>query len=120
MKTIVRILPVVILLGISNNTYADQLQILTKKEAKKARKVIKKNKTVYLLCLCCGEVDEMKAEVEKVELVKDGDGDYEVCITYNGKREVIDLAYIWVDVDGERKTIGEVLGLDHDPCRGGY
>jgi hypothetical protein len=100
---------------------ADQLQWITKKQAKKARKVLKKQKFVHLYCGCCSGDVSRKIELNSVSIqpVED-ESFYEVYIQYEGNDESVDLAYIWIEYKGKLITVGEKLKLEHDPCERAY
>lgn len=102
------------------NASADQLAYISKREAKQAKKLLKTFDAVVLYCGCCSGDTEKRAFISKVKVSKTGyEKFYEVILTYvdeDGKEisEGIDLAYVWDE--NKKQTIGEILGLDHDPC----
>jgi hypothetical protein len=104
-----------------NYVYADQLAYISKSEAEQAAKLIK-GKHVILFCGCCSNDAPVKVKVLKTEVKYTGYEDfYEVIITYKNAAgetvgESIDLAYVWVKSKKTTKTVGSVLGLEHDPC----
>lgn len=101
---------------------ADQLAYISKEDAIKAVSKIKKMKSIYLFCGCCSIVEPKKAKILEVSYAHTGYEDYyEVSITYqkeDGTEETspVDLAYIWKKGLFGYKTVGQILGLDHDPC----
>jgi hypothetical protein len=102
--------------------YADQLAYLSKEDAQRAATYIESVKKIGLFCGCC---DNQEIEIIKpkgVEVKFTGyEQYYEVYLQYSYQGELkstpLDLAYTWVKIKGELKTIGQVLGLDHDPCK---
>lgn len=112
----------IIFLLFSFCSLADQLAYITKLEAERAVEFISNQKTVYLFCGCCSLVEPEKIKVRKVYYkYTNYEQFYEVFIQYKDKSgEIIDkafdLAYVWVKKKKRYKTIGRVLGLDHDPC----
>jgi hypothetical protein len=101
---------------------ADQLAYISKAEADKAAALIERQKNVTLFCGCCDGDVPITVGVEGVEVKATGYEDtYEVIITYtdaNGEVQTaaLDLAYAWVEGKKGLSTIGEMLGLEHDPC----
>jgi len=106
---------------IVNFMFADQLAYISKSEAEQAAKLIK-GKKIILFCGCCSDDTPLKVKVLKTEVKYTGYEDYyEVIVTYkNSEGETvskgIDLAYAWVKNKKKTKTVGQVLGLEHDPC----
>jgi glutamine amidotransferase-like uncharacterized protein len=98
---------------------ADQLAYISKGEAKKAAKVIRKMDYVFLFCGCCDNEKAEKVKVVKVEYkFTNYENYYEVILTYKKEdgsvmMEGIDLAYVW---SNKIQTIGEILSYEHDPC----
>ena len=109
-------------LTVSLSAQADQLAYVSKKQAKKAAKFLGKAEGVVLWCGCCEE-RKIAVEVRKARFQFTGHEKYwEVVLTYYDdrgklKERTVDLAYVWVDYKGEKKTMGEVMKLEHDPCR---
>jgi len=101
---------------------ADQLAYISKKQAKKARRAMKKMDGVYLFCGCCSGDERKWVQIDKVEVrFTDYENYYEVVITYtdkagNNQTIGVDLAYVWTNKGGKTQTIGELLGFEHDPC----
>lgn len=106
------------------NTYADQLQWLSKTDAERAAKYIKKQGKVFLFCGCCdGEhYRKIRPYSTAVKQVENSDK-YEVIVTwYTAKNgaplsEPVDLAYVWVRKKKNWYTVGQILRLEHDPCK---
>jgi hypothetical protein len=102
---------------------ADQLSYLSKKEAEKGCSVINKLDSVYLFCGCCDENVIEVARRVKVEVKFTGhESYYEIILTYTDKNDSIqtmgiDLAYVWSKKNKKLQTIGQILKLEHDPCR---
>ena len=102
---------------------ADQLSYLSKKDAKKASRVMKKLDSVYLFCGCCDENVIEVARIVKVEVKFTGyENYYEIILTYKDKKDNlqtmgVDLAYVWSKKNKNIQTIGQILKLEHDPCR---
>ena len=101
---------------------ADQLAYISKKQAKKARKALKKMDYVYLFCGCCDAEPAVRAKIGKVEIkYTEVEDYYEVVLTFideTGKLRTlgVDLAYVWTNKGGKTRTIGELLDMEHDPC----
>ncbi|HHP7242589.1 MAG TPA: hypothetical protein ACFCUD_13015 [Cyclobacteriaceae bacterium] len=101
---------------------ADQLAYLSKKEAKKAYRIMKKMDYLYLYCGCCDNDPVVIAAVIKAEVkITDYENYYEVVLTYkNPFGEIVthgvDLAYVWTINKGKPITVGELMKLEHDPC----
>jgi hypothetical protein len=102
---------------------ADQLAYISKKQAKKARKEIRKMDYVYLYCGCCNSDIKELVKVVKVNIKFTGyENFYEVILIYidkfgNTVTKGVDLAYVWTNKNNEIRTIGELLKLKHDPCK---
>ncbi len=118
-------IPIIILLTLTFVTpvKADQLSYLSKKDAKKASRVMKKLDSVYLFCGCCDENVIEVARIVKVEVKFTGyENYYEIILTYKDKKDNlqtmgVDLAYVWSKKNKKIQTIGQILKLEHDPCR---
>jgi len=101
---------------------ADQLSYITKEQAKKARKEIRKMDYVYLFCGCCDDEIAEQVKVVKVKFKFTGyENYYQVILTYKDKTgsvfgEGIDLAYVWSNRDNKNQTIGELLAFEHFTC----
>ena len=106
-----------------NPLKADQLSYLSKKEAKKGRRVINRLDSVILFCGCCDENVIEVARVVKVEVKFTGyENYYEIILTYKDNKNNlqtmgIDLAYVWSNKNKKLQTIGQIINLEHDPCR---
>ena len=104
-----------------NSVFADQLAYISKTDAEVAAKLIE-GKKVILFCGCCSGEEAIKVKVLKTEVrYTDYEDFYQVYITYkNSEGEIItkaiDLAYVWLKSKRKAKTVGQVLGLEHDPC----
>jgi len=102
---------------------ADQLAYISKKQAKKAAKKIRKMDYVYLYCGCCASSPKELVKVKKVDYAfANYENYYEVILTYTDKTgntvtKAIDLAYVWTNKSNKIRTIGELLKLEHDPCK---
>jgi hypothetical protein len=105
---------------------ADQLAWITKSQAKKAVKYLKKQKEVILFCGCCDNDTKDKVSISAVsyrhptmggEVQKDY---YEVFITVyeDGQMKEIslDLAYVYVNKKQQAACLGLELGFECDPC----
>ncbi len=103
-------------------SYADQLAYISKLDADQAAEVISKLKHVYLFCGCCSVVEPVRVKPVNVYTRHTGYENYwEVIIEYKGKdgnivENALDLAYVWKKKRKKYQTIGEMLGLEHDPC----
>ena len=101
---------------------ADQLAYISKKQAKKASKVLSKMDYVYLFCGCCDADPAKMAKIEKVAVkFTEVEEYYEVVLTYTDEAGdtqtlALDLAYVWTNKENKVQTIGELLGMEHDPC----
>lgn len=100
--------------------YADQLAYISKADAEKAVAYLLKHKKIILFCGCCDGSTPSPWKISNAEVRYTGFEEYyEVVITYKSQdgitTEAIDLAYVWEKKS--RKTIGELLGLEHDPCK---
>lgn len=108
---------------ITQSAKADQLSYLTQAQAELACELIQGMEELYLFCGCCNETIGELVQVNDVHFQHTGYEDfYQVILTYtNSKQESvskgIDLAYTWATVDDKIETLGELLDLDHDPCR---
>lgn len=105
---------------------ADQLAWLSKENAEKGADIINNSELVYLFCGCCDDEAGELITIINVEVSYTGTDDYyEVIIEFEDaygeyQSEAVDLAYVWTyNEDGERKTIGQLMGLEHDPCSNG-
>lgn len=116
---IYRLLLVLFISVLSKTVLADQLAYITESEAEQACAYIRKHKKLILFCGCCDGSEPISLKVKQVEVRYTGyETFYEVVITYQTesglKSEAIDLAYVWDKK--KRKTLGELLNLQHDPC----
>lgn len=112
----------ILFIGLSTWTFADQLAYISEEEAMEAATRISKMKYVYLFCGCCSLVEPEKAKVVGAYYKYTGyENFYEVYLQYEdelGKvRETpLDLAYVWKKGFLGYKTVGQLMGLEHDPC----
>ncbi len=110
------------LLACVGTASADQLAWIAKADADKAAELIERQKKVTLFCGCCDADVAREVTVEGVEVRATGyDESYEVVITFvdesgEVQSEALDLAYAWVEGKQGLSTIGEMLGMEHDPC----
>ncbi len=110
----------ILFIAVSTLSYADQLAYITKSEADRAVELISKMKSVVLFCGCCDPIKPVTVKPTKVYALATGYEDYwEVFIEYvdaDGltQTEPLDLAYVWKK--NGSKTIGALLGLEHDYC----
>jgi len=96
---------------------ADQLEYISKEAAIQAAEAIQKARVVYSYCGCCDYEKPIKLKVEKIIVRPTGYEDYyQVYVVVDGTEIPLDLAYAWMKVEKSWKTVGEVVGLDHDPC----
>lgn len=106
----------------SSLTFADQLAYISKAEADEAVEMIQKMKSIYLFCGCCSLVEPIKVKPTKVYAEYTNYEDYyEVIIEYiddqgNTVTDHLDLAYVWKKKLFGYKTIGQLMGLEHDYC----
>ena len=112
----------ILFIAVSTLSYADQLAYITKAEADRAVELISKMKSVTLFCGCCDLIKPVKVTPTKVYALATGYEEYwEVYVEYvdaNGitQTEPMDLAYVWKKGVFGYKTIGALLGLEHDYC----
>lgn len=117
-----RILILFVGLIFSSFSYADQLAYISREDAVRAVELIKESKNLYSFCGCCPIEEPYKLNIVNVYYQHTGYEDYyEVIIVLHNSdgSEVlipIDLAYLWKKGLFKAKTIGQLLGLDHDPC----
>ena len=84
---------------------------------------MKKLDSVYLFCGCCDENVIEVARIVKVEVKFTGyKSYYEIILTYKDQKDnlqnrPVDLAYVWSNKNKRPQTIGQILKLEHDPCR---
>lgn len=107
---------------LSINSYADQLAYLSKKDAERGAEIIEGAKKIAFFCGCCDNQEKEVIKVKGVEIKFTGyEQYYEIYVMYSYQGELksvpVDLAYVWVKQHGEVKTIGQILGLEHDPCK---
>lgn len=101
---------------------ADQLSYISKSQAKKAKRAIKKMDYVYLYCGCCNNDPKKLVKIIKTEVkFTNYQNYYQVVLTYIDKdgvtkTEGIDLAYVWINKKNKIQTVGELLNYEHDPC----
>lgn len=112
----------ILFLAVSTLSFADQLAYISKADADRAVAKLEKMKTVYLFCGCCSLIEPVKVQPIKVYAVATGYEEYwEVYVQYLDSdgitRDVpLDLAYVWKKGLFGSKTIGKLLGLEHDYC----
>lgn len=117
-----RILIFLFLVLYSAHVKADQLAYISEEHAKQAVLKINKLKYVYLFCGCCSIEKPEKVKVISAYTMNTGYQDYyEVyiqCEREDGSWLItpLDLAYVWKKGIFGAKTIGQILGLEHDPC----
>lgn len=106
------------------NTYADQLQWLSKENAEKAAAYIRKQSDVFLFCGCCDGDHYRKIHPAEVTVRPTGtENYYEVVVTWTNREnsaslsEPLDMAYVWVQKKKKWYTVGQELHLEHDPCK---
>jgi hypothetical protein len=122
-RSILLLVLFIILGSLSRAFAADQLKYLSKDDAIKAARLIKKQRKLYLFCGCCQGEKARKVRPENVEVYEsEKSGLYEVRLTYTYAREgtpvteVLDLAYTWGKRKGKYFTVASALGMQHDPC----
>ena len=104
-----------------NTAFADQLAYITKAEAEKIAKLIK-NKEIVLFCGCCDNDTPEKVKVIDTRIRYTNYEDYyEVFVTFqkaDGEiiTQTLDFAYVWMKHRRKFKTVGQILGMEHDPC----
>ncbi|MFT5780419.1 MAG: hypothetical protein ACI837_003381 [Crocinitomicaceae bacterium] len=118
MRTIVTLLCI----WMCSFSYADQLAYISKADADRAVQKISKMGSVYLYCGCCSLIAPQKIKPIRVySKFTNYESYYEVFIVYldeDGltREKAVDLAYVWKKGLFGAKTIGKILGLEHDPC----
>ena len=109
-------------LAMSTVSFADQLAYISKSDADLAVEKLEKMKSIYLFCGCCSLEKPVKISPTKVYAKHTGYEDYwEIYVQYvdekgRTKEIPLDLAYVWKKQLFGFKTIGELLGLEHDFC----
>ncbi len=112
----------ILFLAVSTMSFADQLAYISKTDADRAVVKLEKMKTIHLFCGCCSLEKPVKVQLIKVYAVATGHEEYwEVYIEYLDEDGItrntpIDLAYVWKKGLFGSKTIGKLLGLEHDYC----
>lgn len=97
---------------------ADQLAYISKEQAMQAAEVIKKSGSIVSFCGCCDGVKPKKIKVDQIIVRYTGyESYYEVIVISKGKEIALDMAYTWVKFEKHFKTVGEVCGFEHDPCK---
>jgi len=123
MKKIITIVLMFLLLG--NFVKADQLEWVTKTEAEGAAEELNNVEFAFLFCGCCDNDVAQKVSIISAEVRYTGtDEYYTVFLNYfdeKGKKQshAVDLAYVWLYFDEQIYTVGQLLGLEHDPCSDG-
>lgn len=107
---------------VSTTLFADQLAYLSKADADRAAAFIDGVKKLAIYCGCCDNQEMEVVKVKGTEVKFTGyEQFYEVYVMYSYQGELksvpVDLAYVWVKVKGQLQTVGQVLGLEHDPCK---
>lgn len=125
MKKVTFIFVVLLFLGIVN-AKADQLAWITKAQAQKAVKLLKKQRWLVLYCACCDGDEKKKVKIKNVTYRhplmqgKPQKEYYTVVVTakIDGKwKEMeLDLAYAHVKKKRQAHCLGKVLGFECDPC----
>ena len=112
----------ILFVAISMMSFADQLAYISKADADRAVAAMEKMKSIYLFCGCCSLEKPVKVNPTKVYAKFTGYEEYwEVYVEYvdeNGvsKEVPLDLAYVWKKGILKYKTVGALLGLEHDTC----
>ena len=113
-----KILLIILLSFVGFQSKADQLAYVSKEEAMKGAEIIKKARIVYSYCGCCDNDKPVKLKPKQIIVRAVGYNDfYEVYVVVDGKEIALDLAYAWVKEKDGYQTVGEVAGLEHDPCK---
>ena len=113
-----KILLIILLSLVGFQSKADQLAYVSKEEAMKGAEIIKKARIVYSYCGCCDNDKPVKLKPKQIIVRAVGYNDfYEVYVVVDGKEIALDLAYAWVKEKDGYQTVGEVAGLEHDPCK---
>ena len=88
---------------------ADQQAWVSRADADRAAVLLPPGSTVRLYCLPCEDESWTEVEVARVEVEYTGSGDYwEVLVNDQG----IDLAYAYVELDGQWEDLALLLGLE--------
>lgn len=117
---------IVLLLIFSQNIFADQLAWITKKQAISAVDIINGQNELLLFCGCCDSDPKVYLQNIKCRMQYAGSNDYfEVLVTGHNKEgqqqeHAVDLAYVFVNVEGVAKCLGKELTLECDPCTGTF
>jgi hypothetical protein len=105
---------------------ADQLQWLSKEDADNGKTVIEELGMVYLYCGCCdSDVPALAAVIDVTVTYTGTDNYYELVLEYvdvtgEVQSTTLDLAYVWTIYEGQKETVGSLLGLEHDSCSDGH
>ncbi len=117
-----KVIITIISLWICSFSYADQLAYISQHEANLAIIKISKMKSVYLFCGCCSMRKPTKVKPIRVySKYTSYESYYEVYVDYLDEDGItrttsLDLAYVWKKGLFKYKTIGKILGLEHDQC----
>jgi len=101
---------------------ADQLAYISEDQAIGAIEFLKDHDQVMIYCGCCDGDTPAYFKVEEYNMRHTGyENYYEVVIDAfdeAGNREFheTDLAYLFVNINGEAKAVGQLLGFECDPC----
>jgi len=120
-----KIFAILLLFAFVNTVKADQLEWISKDEAQRAAELIRQTDFVFLYCGCCDNSPVTKAFVNGIDIVYTGSENYyTLLLSYidesgEYQSETIDLAYVWMYFEMEKYTVGQLLGLEHDPCSNG-
>jgi len=89
---------------------ADQLEWLTPAQAEQAQVVVAGVGVIRHFCKPCGDESSRPEHVDTAEImaIEDGDGHWNLLV--NG--EPVDLAYVYVPVDGAWRNLGALLKLE--------
>lgn len=109
------------LILLSFDVKADQLALISLSQAKKAVEFLKSQEEVVLWCACCDNEEKLLVRIKSVYFKPAGKDLYQVmlnCVDKQGNlmEEALDLAYVHVRNSQQGYCLGNVLGMECDPC----
>jgi hypothetical protein len=103
------LLATVLFIAVESLAAADQFAWVSRAEAERAAEMLSPGVTIRHFCAPCGDEDWRPETVHSVEMVSTGSDDYHEVLV-NG--EGIDLAYVYLPVEGEYANLAITLGLE--------
>ncbi len=117
-----KLLIIIILLLSTQSIFADQLAWITKEQASSAIEIIDQQKEILLFCGCCDNTPKIYLKPKKSRIQYTGTDNYfEVILNAtdaNGQEQeqALDLAYVFINIDGKANCLGKEMSLTCDPC----